>query len=112
MNTADADRHRERDGAHWFSRTNWNTAQPVEVTAGQDDDAVEDTATLTHTASGGDYNSVTKDLLVTVTDNDTPGLVLSKMSSWRVAEGSSDDLHGEAGNTTDRSGDGDGGWAA
>ena len=72
-----------------FSTTNWNTAQPVEVTAGQDDDAVEDTATLTHGASGGDYNSVTKDLLVKVTDNDTPGLVLSKMS-MSVAEGSSD----------------------
>ena len=45
----------------------------MEVTAGQDDDAVEDTATLTHTASGGDYASVSKDLPVTVTDNDTPG---------------------------------------
>ena len=55
----------------------------MEVTAGEDDDAVEDTATLTHTASGGDYASVSKDLPVTVTDNDTPGLVLSKMSSWR-----------------------------
>ena len=43
---------------------------------------MEDTATLTHTATGGDYNSVTKDLPVTVTDNDTPELVLSK-SSWR-----------------------------
>ena len=55
-----------------FSRTNWNTAQPVEVTAGQDDDAVEDTATLTHTASGGDYGTVSKALAVTVTDDDTP----------------------------------------
>ena len=72
-----------------FSTTNWNTAQTVEVTAGQDDDAVEDTATLTHGASGGDYASVSKALTVTVTDNDTPGLVLSKMS-MSVAEGSSD----------------------
>ena len=71
-----------------FSRTNWNTAQPVEVTAGQDDDAVEDTATLTHTASGGDYGTVTKALAVTVTDNDTPELVLSK-SELAVTEGAS-----------------------
>ena len=71
-----------------FSTTNWNTAQPVEVTAGQDDDAVQDTATLTHGASGGDYNSVTKDLPVTVTDNDTPGLVLSN-SELAVTEGAS-----------------------
>ena len=65
-----------------FSTTNWNTAQPVEVTAGQDDDAVEDTATLTHTASGGDYGTVSKDLPVTVTDNDTPGWCCRR-PSWR-----------------------------
>ena len=72
-----------------FSTTNWNTAQPVEVTAGQDDDAVEDTATLTHTAAGSDYNSVTKDLPVTVTDTDTPNLVLSK-PELTVTEGASE----------------------
>ena len=71
-----------------FSTTNWNTAQPVEVTAGQDDDAVQDTATLTHGATGGDYGTVTKDLAVTVTDNDKPGLVLSK-SELAVTEGAS-----------------------
>ena len=37
-----------------------------------------DTATLTHTASGGDYASVTKNQLVmTVTDNDTPGMTIT-----------------------------------
>ena len=55
-----------------FSRTSWSTAQPVTVTAGQDDDAVADTATLTHGASGGDYGTVSKDLPVTVTDDDPP----------------------------------------
>ena len=53
-----------------FTTTNWGTAQTVTVKAGQDDDAVNDTATLTHTASGGDYVNVTKDLPVTVTDDD------------------------------------------
>ena len=48
------------------------------VKAGQDIDAVNDTATLTHTASGGDYVNVTKDLPVTVTDDDTPAIVLSE----------------------------------
>ena len=90
-----------------FSTTNWNTAQTVEVTAGQDDDAVEDTATLTHTATGGDYNSVTKDLPVTVTDNDTGvGAVEVRAGGDR---GSERELHGEAGDATDRPGDGDGG---
>jgi hypothetical protein len=38
-----------------FTTTNWGTAQAVTVKAGQDNDASNDTATLTHTASGGDY---------------------------------------------------------
>ena len=48
-----------------FTVENWNTAQTVTVKAGQDNDAVNDTATLTHNASGGDYFNVTKDLPVT-----------------------------------------------
>ena len=56
----------------------WATAQTVTVKAGQDDDAVNDTATLTHTASGGDYASVSNTLPVTVTDDDTAAIVLSE----------------------------------
>ncbi len=63
-----------------FTAATWSTAQSVTVTAGQDDDAVNDTATLTHTASGGDYGSVTKSVPVTVTDNESAGLALSKTS--------------------------------
>ena len=56
-----------------FSSTDWNTPKTVTVEAGQDNDAVNDTATLTHTASGGDYNLITiASVVVTVTDNDTP----------------------------------------
>ena len=68
-----------------FTVNDWATAQTVTVKAGQDD-AVNDTETLTHTASGGDYANVTKDLPVTVTDNDTPGLVISK-DNLTVGEG-------------------------
>ena len=50
----------------------------MKVTAGQDDDAANYTATLTHTASGGDYASITADLPVTVTDDDEPAIVLSE----------------------------------
>ena len=50
------------------------------VTAGEDDDAVDDEVTLAHTASGGDYGSVTEDLPVTVADGDTVGLVVDPVS--------------------------------
>ena len=60
-----------------FTTSTWNNAQTVTVTAGEDDDTTDDTATLTHTASGGDYGAVEEDLAVTVTDNDAAGLVLS-----------------------------------
>ena len=61
-----------------FTTTNWDVAQTVTVEAGQDNDGAADTATLTHTASGGDYFNVTKDLPVTVTDDDAAAIVLSE----------------------------------
>ena len=69
-----------------FTTTNWATAQTVTVKAGQDDDAANDTATLTHTASGGDYANLTVDLPVTVTDDDEADIVLSEMG-LTVTEG-------------------------
>ena len=71
-----------------FSTTSWATAQTVTVSAGEDDDAVQDRATLTHTATGADYGTVSKNLPVTVTDNDTPALVLTP-SPLAVPEGAS-----------------------
>ena len=69
-----------------FTVDNWNTAQTVTVKAGEDNDGANDTGTLTHTASGGDYASITKDLPVTVTDNDTAAIVLSE-TDLTVTEG-------------------------
>ena len=51
-----------------FTTSNWNMAQGVTVWADGDSDATHDSATLTHTASGGGYDSVSADLPVTVTD--------------------------------------------
>ena len=62
-----------------FTTSNWNTAQTVTVTAGQDADGSDDTATLTHAASGGNYAGVTAELAVTVVDDDR-GIVLSRMA--------------------------------
>ena len=58
------------------------------VTAAEDDDGVTDAvATLTHTISGGGYGSTTvPDLEVSITENDSAGLVISK-DNLTVGEG-------------------------
>ena len=50
--------------------------------------ALNDSATLSHTGSGADYGSVTEDLPVTVTDDDSAGIVLTP-TTLRVTEGGS-----------------------
>ena len=65
---------------------NWDVAQTVTVKAGEDNDGANDTVTLTHTASGGDYVSITKDLPVSITDDDTAAIVLSE-TDLTVTEG-------------------------
>ena len=70
-----------------FTNSNWNKAQAVTVSAGQDADAVNDTATVGHTVSGADYgtNGVVADSVsVTVIDDDDPSVSLS--SSVTVSE--------------------------
>ena len=73
-----------------FSTSNWNTAQMVTAKAGHDGNAGDESETLTHTASGGDYANLTKDLPVTVTD-DAPATVTVSFgaASYTVTEGSS-----------------------
>ena len=69
-----------------FTTSNWDTAQMVTVSAGGDSDATHDSATLTHTATGGDYGTVSADLAVTVTDTTRMRLVAVVE---RVSEGGS-----------------------
>ena len=57
-----------------FTPTNWATARTVTVTAGNDADTVNDTVSLTHSATSTDtdYSGITIDgVTVTVNDNDT-----------------------------------------
>ena len=77
--TVDADDATNGDQASVsFTATNWNTARTVSVTAADDSDATDDTATLTLTAAGGGYASVTGEVAVTVTDDEgLPGVTLS-----------------------------------
>ena len=63
-----------------FTPGNWATAQTVTVEADHDDDAEDDTATVEHEVSGGDYgsNGVTAaDVAVTVDDDETASAQLT-----------------------------------
>ena len=56
-----------------FTRSRWDVAQPVAVTAAEDDDTSTDPAvTLTHRASGGGYDGVVGTVRVTIAEQDTP----------------------------------------
>ena len=61
-----------------FSTTTWDDAQTVTVRAGEDADAKNDKVTLTHTGAGGEYEGVAEELAVTVDDDETVSIVLSK----------------------------------
>ncbi len=77
-----------RPGLLQYTASNWNTAQTVTVRADADADARGETATLRHTAAGGDYTAtppVTEDLAVTVTDDDA-GVEVSRRA-LTVVEG-------------------------
>ena len=63
-----------------FTADNWNTLQTVSVTGVQDDDANDETVTVSHSVSG--YGPVTSApaVTVTVTDDDTPGVSVQPSS--------------------------------
>ena len=63
-----------------FTTQNWRIAQPVTVSGVSDDDAGDETVTVTVTASGGDYAGNTATVTVTVTDDDTTDLVVNRGS--------------------------------
>ena len=66
-------------GVLTFTDTSWNRPQTVTVAAAADADAAADEETLTLAASGADYDQApSKAVAVTVADEDTPRLVLSK----------------------------------
>ena len=61
-------------GALTFTSSNWNTAQTVTISAAQDADAEDDTASISHAVAGADYgaNNVTASgVSVTVEDDET-----------------------------------------
>ena len=61
-----------------FDENDWDTPQTVTVSAVQDADGVNDTATVTHTVSGADYASQTaSDVSVAVVDDETPDVTIA-----------------------------------
>ncbi len=72
-----------------FTTTNWNQTQTVTIRAAEDDDTTDDAVILTHSAASGGYGSVSQNLNVTITDNDSPALALP--ASLTVNEGATGD---------------------
>lgn len=53
-----------------FTTDNWNTAQTVTLTAGQDDDTLNYWVSVSNTASGGGYDGAAAKVYVVIQDND------------------------------------------
>ena len=72
-----------------FTDQNWDEPQTVTVTAAQDSDTVNDSVTLTHTATGGGYDGVAAvDVPVTVVDDGVLAVTVefgSAHTAWRRA---------------------------
>ncbi|MCY3926342.1 MAG: hypothetical protein OXG52_12725, partial [bacterium] len=62
-----------------FTSSDWNMLQTVDFNCDKNNstDELDRTFTITHTASGGNYGSVSRDLAVTVTDDDKTTVTLS-----------------------------------
>ena len=69
-----------------FTTSNWDTAQTVQVTGVEDADAADESVVVDLDASGGDYGTVAATVTVSVDDDDSPRLVLSR-STVPVDEG-------------------------
>ena len=63
-----------------FTTSNWDTAQTVTVFGVEDPDAIDTSAVVDLQAAGGGYNSVSRAVTVSVNDDDSSGLVLSRRS--------------------------------
>ena len=61
-----------------FTTANWATAQTVTVTAEQDDNAVDEEPDVNLAASGGGYAGATAKVDVTLDDDETPVVVVSR----------------------------------
>ena len=56
-----------------FRRGDWNRARVVEVEALQDEDESDDSAIISHTAEGSEFDGQSKNFVVVIDDDDKPG---------------------------------------
>ncbi len=87
--TVDTDTAAGTQNTLTFNATDWNRDKTVTVMTAQDDDALNDSATIALTASGADYGVVNGSVKIRVKDDDNPALVLSP-SSMDITEGTND----------------------
>ena len=71
----------------YFNANNWNTAKTVTLRARDDSDKQSGTREITHTATGGGYNSAISGLTATEAENDL-AVILTPESAISVTEGS------------------------
>ncbi len=71
----------------FFTPDNYDDAQTVTVYAGEDFDAENDTATLTHTVRGGDYTGESADTVSVMVDDDDDRGVTVTGSALNIAAG-------------------------
>ncbi len=57
-----------------FTEDNWARPRSITLMAGEDDDFLPDTEILTFTANGGGYDGETRDMSVTIMDDDEAGI--------------------------------------
>ncbi len=60
-----------------FTPDDWNTSETVTVHGVEDDDITGEAVVIDHEASGGGYDGLTVGFLVTVEDDDEPGVTIS-----------------------------------
>ena len=79
-----------------FTDANWNVRQTVSITAapGRDDSLEHVTLMVTHSVSGGDYNSETIPPVEVTITNDTPGVLVGGVDNLRIDEGRNLDADG------------------
>ena len=79
-----------------FTTTDWATQQEITVTADDDRDAeVPPVITIRHTAGGGDYEGETKDVVISIIETDSAG-VLIKTSDTDLTDPFSIDIEENA----------------
>ena len=69
-----------------FTAADWNQARTVIVSAAHDADADPGSATITHSASGPGYESVSGQLPVSVVDDEVPAILISPAPLLQVSE--------------------------